>query len=282
MKRPFQTMILLLALMLFGLFGCSGENTEVKDYEVREFTLQREEMNIYGELYVPNDLEGKAPVVILSHSSGLNADSMQPYCHGFANRGYVAYAFDFCGGSKHSRSDGAETDMTVFTETDDLKAVFEAISKLDFVDPERIYLFGTSQGGLVSALVANDLADRVKGLILLYPAFNIPELVRMSEKFGDFQFGSTQTGEAFRETLKEFDPYEHIGNFQGEVLIVHGTMDFIVKSSYSQRAAEVYARCTLELISGASHGFNAKNYSLFGDYDEQVWKAIDAYLNESS
>ena len=277
-------------LLAVGMVGCAGddalqEEDKTDKFEVKETFVQRGELTIYGKLYLPTDREGRIPAVILSHSSGLDCDSMQPYCEEFANRGYAAYAFDFCGGSSHSKSDGEEADMTVFTETDDLKAVFEEISSFGFVDSDEVYLFGTSQGGLVSALAANDLADRVKGLILLYPAFNIPELVGKYESVANSvlgQLGITLANEKFVESLKGYDPYAHIANFHGEVLILHGSQDFIVNPSYSQKAAEVYDHCEVKIIEGATHGFNAANQVLFGNYDARVWEEIDAYLARQS
>lgn len=56
----------------------------------------------------------------MSHSFGLTNKSMNAYCSMLAKNGYVAYCFDFCGGSKKSKSDGKTTDMTVFTEVKDL------------------------------------------------------------------------------------------------------------------------------------------------------------------
>lgn len=251
---------------------------------VREYTVTNGGNRIYGKLYLPENGDGVYPCVILSHSAGMTADSMNSYAIGFAERGYVAYAFDFCGGSSDSRSDGSPLDMTVFTEVEDLKAVMAAMSALDCVESGGVYLFGTSQGGLVSALTANDCADGVKGLILLYPAFSIAEQVQsfyggreIPESVG---FGKVTNGRAYIETLLGYDVYSHIGNYGGDVLILHGSYDFIVSPSYSQRAAEIYENCTLIMIEGAMHGFNAENFALFGDYDEQVWQYIDGYLAE--
>lgn len=42
--------------------------------------------------------------------------------------GYVAFTFDFCGGSAMcGKSDGKTTEMSVLTETKDLKAVIEML-----------------------------------------------------------------------------------------------------------------------------------------------------------
>lgn len=247
-----------------------GEGTEEQ-----EFWVQRGDIRLFGRIYIPDTPDARKPAVILSHSSSMTADSMQSYCRGFVSRGYVAYAFDFAGGSSKSRSDGEEDDMTVFTEVEDLKAVLSTIRALPYVDAERVYLFGTSQGGLVSALTAEECPDAVAGLLLLYPAFNIAELVQRFSGLG------LSSGNAYMETLQNYDVYEHIGSFPGRVLILRGSRDFIVPSSAVERAAALYEHCELYTIDGANHGFNSENYSFGGDFDPQVWEYIDAYLEET-
>lgn len=259
-----------------SLPGQSAEQTEPlapDAFDVTEMRVTRGGLSIYGKLYTPVEAEGKYPAVILSHSANMTSDSMNSYCQRLATMGYVAYAFDFCGGSKNSRSDGDEADMTVFTEVEDLEAVLEAVRGLECVDSQSVYLFGTSQGGLVSALTAAAHPDAVRGLMLFYPAFNIAEL---AEQFGSFMMGNA--GSLYISTLQGYDVYEHITPYTGDVLIVHGTKDFIVPSSYAEKAADLYEHCELHLIEGASHGFNKENYAIFGDYDEESWAYVEAYL----
>lgn len=261
-----------------SLPGQSAEQTEPPAPETShatEMCVTRGDLSIYGKLYTPEGAEGKYPAVILSHSANMTSDSMNSYCQRLAAMGYVAYAFDFCGGSKNSRSDGDEADMTVFTEVEDLEAVLEAVRGLDCVDSQSVYLFGTSQGGLVSALTAAAHPDAVRGLMLFYPAFNIAEL---AEKFGSFMTGNA--GSLYISTLQGYDVYEHIKPYTGDVLIVHGTKDFIVPSSSVEKAADLYEHCELHLIEGASHGFNKENYAMFGDYDQESWAYVVAYLEE--
>ena len=262
--------------------GESETETTVDDeltYTVNEVLSSRDGLKIYGKLYVPKNGEGKMPAVILSHSANLNADSMNLYAAGFTERGFIAYAFDFCGSSSKSRSDGSTEDMTLFSEVEDLKAAISTVSSMDNVNKDHIYLFGTSQGGLVTALAAEDCEAAVTGEILLYPAFNIPELVDMASGWGGLSgvFGGGYS-QAISDTLKNYDVYAHIGNFSKKVLIIHGASDFIVNKSYSERAAERYGNCTLKIINGAGHGFNEENYSIGGSCDDKVWKFIDEYL----
>ena len=255
----------------------TGETREAPSgqFEVRLMNAERDGLSIYGNLYVPTSHEQKLPAVILSHSANMTSDSMKSYCERIAKMGLIAYSFDFCGASPQSRSDGKQSDMTIFTEVEDLTAVLQMIQELDFVDRQNIFLFGTSQGGLVSALVAAQYPSDIKGLVLFYPAFNIPETVQRFSKLTPKESQS-----AYITTLSDFDVYEHIKPYKDDVLIVHGTTDFVVPYSYSEKAAEVYENCELHLIQGATHGFNADNYVSFGDFDRKTWAYAQSFLDK--
>ena len=54
------------------------------------------------------------------------------------------------------------------------------------MNPSRIYLLGSSQGGLVSALLADECPEDFAGMVLFYPAFNIPEMVKMFSSWGNW------------------------------------------------------------------------------------------------
>ncbi len=121
-------------------------------YEVQELHAQRDGLDIYGEIYIPQGAGEKMPAVIISHGFGGTHTVGQPYARALAEHGYVAYCFDFCGGSASNRSDGSPLEMSVFTEQADLEAVIAMIQELDYVDQDNLFLMGTSQGGAVSAI----------------------------------------------------------------------------------------------------------------------------------
>lgn len=251
-------------------------------YTISELYCYNGTMKIYGKMYLPAGKTGKLPAVILSHSHSLTCDTLNTYCKMLASQGYAAYCFDFCGGSNDSRSDGSMNDMTVFTEVSDLKAVISQIRQLDYIDENNLFLLGTSQGGLVCALTANDLPQMIKGMILMYPAFNIADQMSF---FGENipENGMTTPisgtiGHDYIATIKDYDIYANIAGFRNDVLIIHGTSDNIVPISYSEKAVEVYNSARLIRIDGAGHGFNKDNYSMLKDYDEQVNPLIIEYL----
>lgn len=249
-----------------------------------EVWSERDGNRIFGMMYYNSTASEKQPAVILSHSSSLTHEAMKGYASAIAKMGFAAYCFDFCGGSDKSKSDGKTDEMTVFTEVEDLRAVVKTVKSLDYVDSSNVCLLGSSQGGLVSALLADECPDDFAGMILFYPAFNIPEMVKMFCGFGDFG-GMMSMSEAYINSIKDFDVWSHIGKFSKPVCIIHGTADMIVPISNSEKAVGLYPSATLNKIEGANHGFNAANLGSMGsmmgasaDYDSVVLPIVESYL----
>ena len=92
---------------------------------------------------------------------------------------------------------------------------------------------------------------------------------------------------AFVQALKDYDIYAHIGTYPGDVLILQGTNDIIVPQASVEKAAGRYAHCTVKMIQGANHGFNAANLGSMGammgstaNYDDVVMPFVYNYLSE--
>lgn len=215
---------------------------------------------IYGVSYMP-DNKKKCPVVIFSHGyNGTNVDFAMNSEYLTAN-GVGAYCFDFCGGSVHSKSDLKTTEMSIFTEKEDLCAVIDTIKDWENVDSDNIFLFGGSQGGLVTALAAEDYSDVIKGMLLLFPAFGIPDnwnskFPTLSSIVENLEFWGMTLGKNFFTSIHGYNVFEHIGKFDKEVLIFHGDRDDIVSLEYGERASKVYTHARIEIFPGEGHGFS--------------------------
>ena len=252
-----------------------------------EVWSERDGNRIFGMMYYNSASSKKQPAVILSHSSSLTHEAMSGYALAIAKMGYASYCFDFCGGSDKSKSDGRTDEMTVFTEVEDLRAAVKTVKSQANVEASQVYLLGSSQGGLVSALLADECPDDFAGMILFYPAFNIPEMVKMFSGFGDWgDFGGMMSmSEKYINSIKDFDVWSHIGKFSKPVCIIHGTADMIVPISNSEKAVGLYPSATLNKIEGANHGFNAANLGSMGsmmgasaDYDSVVLPIVESFL----
>lgn len=243
------------------------------EYITEELYAERAGNRIYGAVYIPQDAGEQMPAVIFSHGFGENYQVGTQYAKALAEKGYVVYCFDFCGGSPGSRSDGSTLEMSIFTEQADLESVITMLISLDYVDKNNIFLIGTSQGGAVSAITAAALQEEIRGAILLYPAFCLVDQTK--ERFAsvddipDTYFSLWMTiGRAYAENLLGYDIYEAISGYEKDVLILHGDADSIVPLSYSEKALDIYSSARLEVFPGAGHGF----------YGEDAQRAINLVL----
>lgn len=242
----------------------SFADTETFEYEIREIEVFNQSQKIYGVAYIPNVTSEKIPLVICSHGLGGSYSSMLEYAKQLAAHGVAAYCFDFRGGGGNS-SDGKMTEMSVMTEVSDLECVIEAAKTWEFVDSEKIILFGVSQGGIVSAITAARNVDDILGEILFYPAFLVTDDLHqtfqsLDEVQDEFNYKWIYAGRIYVEDMWDYDVYEEIGDFNKKVLLVHGDKDGVVDISYSQRAVEVYEDVEFHTIKDAGHGFNGQAF----------------------
>lgn len=225
-----------------------------------EVWIQHNDKKIYGIKYIPNEGK-KCPMVIFSHGyngSGMGAEKYAKY---LAERGIGAFCYDFCGGAIASRSSMDTTKMTLFTEKDDLLTVYKEVQKWEETDEESVFLFGESQGGLISALVAGELKDGVKGLILVFPALCIVD--NWNEKFKEEdeipeeeEFWGMKLGKEFFVSMRKLDVFKNISSYSGKVLIIHGEDDAVVPIEYSRMAKERYKEARLVILPKEGHGFS--------------------------
>lgn len=215
---------------------------------------------IYGVSYMPNSKKN-VPTVIFSHGFNGTNVSFTMYGEYLATNGIGVYCYDFCGGSINSKSDLKTSEMTLFTEKEDLCAVIDAIKRWEHTDCDNIFLFGESQGGLVTALAAEEYAAEVKGIILLFPALCIADNwnaafpARESIPDEHILWGVT-LGRNFFDSIHGYDVFEHIGTFHKNVLIFHGDQDEIVPLEYGERAGRFYPHARMEIFQGEGHGFS--------------------------
>lgn len=210
--------------------------------------------------YKPEGVE-KYPLVIFSHGYNGHKSDFDISAKYFASNGIGAICHTFCGGSTRDESGFGTTNMTLFTEKEDLIAIIEEVKKWENVESDKIFLFGGSQGGMVSAMTAEEREEDVAGLILLYPAFCIPdnwnERFKKVEEIPDKEeLWGMELGRGFFETLHGYDVKERLGKYSKNVLILHGSEDAIVSYEYGKWAEETYKNVRLEIFNGEGHGFS--------------------------
>lgn len=267
------------SLLVIALFIVTGIPAAAQYHVTTEDVwCQRDSLRIYGKLYRPEGLSGLLPLVVIAHGFGASHEFGRPYAEALAAEGYMCYCFDFCGGGNHSRSDGKTTQMSVFTERDDLTAVLTQMRRHTDVDTTRVVLLGESQGGMVSAMTTAARPELVERIILFYPAFCIPDDSRRrfpvrADLPDEGELWGMRLGRVYCEGLFDYDVYADIARFTKPVLLLHGDRDEIVPIIYADRAAATYHDVEYHVINGSGHGFH-------GPHRQQAIKAVVSFLRQ--
>ena len=232
-------------------------------YDIEEINCDYEEKSIYGVAYRPQR-EGRLPLVIFSHGLGDDHKYGIKYAQFLAEHGCAVYIYDFCGGSVgENKSSGTNEEMSIMTESEDLTSVLTHALTWDFVNPDKVFLMGESQGGAVSCVVGCKDPRITAGLILIYPALSVPEYLHVL--FGsvdnipdDFVlFGDWMSlSKKYAEDIWDYDFYEELKGYDKPVLLIHGEYDLIVNAEYSRRAAQIIPDCEYHELENTGHEIN--------------------------
>ena len=260
------------------------ENEEVQAVELETgrsaIQVEHHGRTVHGDVFIPE--AESFPLVIFSHGYNGYKDDFRDSASFLMDNDIASITFTFCGSGGRDPSGFGTTNMTLFTEEEDLSALMDYAKQIKGFNGS-LYLLGGSQGGMVSAMAAEKRADDIKGMVLLFPAFSIPDnwnntnypidryptLESIPESI---DFWGVELGRDFVFTLRDLDIYKNMADFQKPVLILHGTNDAIVPISYSQRAAKTYPNVELVTYNGEGHGFTP---ATMRDMEERLLEFIN-------
>ena len=226
-----------IALVICLLAGCSGNQTPTQPtkpssrwftepkvlettstFEAHEYYLLNEITNrhVYSVETKPAGLQPgeKVPVVIYVHGGSGFATNFKSIYKQLATDKIAAFSFECCGGNRsEAKSEGSKLFSSNYTSRmTDLETVIAKVKTLDYVDTDRIYLFGESYGGLVCSLTAithNELA----GVILL------------STGISDEVMGADPNDPSYVAEFDYENPLEAIKGYTGDVICFNGQED---------------------------------------------------------
>ena len=111
----------------------------------------------------------------------------------------------------------------------DLNAVFDAVTKLPFVDPARQGIAGASYGGYaVDWLLGH--TNQFKVAVTHDGVFNLESMALATEElwFTDWEFGGTATSKEARENFAKWSPHLFAQNIKTPTLVITNELDFRV------------------------------------------------------
>lgn len=238
-------------------------------YTVKEYDFDSNGKDIYARAFVP-DASGRVPLVIFSHGLGANVEHEEEVQKTLAKAGIAVFSFEFAGGSSSSApmSEGLTTEMSVLTEVQNLKDAIRIASGMEYADPQKIYLMGSSQGGLVTALTAEELTN-IQGIFLFYPAFSLPDDIRSSfpkldEVPETFNLLGTKIGKKYITDIYDMDAYANLDKLMMPVHIYHGKDDNIVPLTASKKALKTLPNARLTTLEDTGHALTPEQQAQIG------------------
>jgi uncharacterized protein len=237
-----------------------------------QIIIRTDKHQLYGMLHLPDAGYGeKHPAVIICHGFIGNKNGQHRIfvktARALSNRGFAVLRFDFSGCGE---STGDYKDVTLTQQVE------EAISAIDFaeahssVDRNQIILLGHSMGGAVASDVAA-CDSRISRLVLWAPVARPHEdivgivgddLCKYCLQNGTAEYQGFELSRKFFRSLLRISPLERVKEFQGDVLIAHGSNDedtplynaYLYANSLNMRQK---GRCKVEVIEGADHTFES-------------------------
>ena len=220
MKRLLAAWMLLVRLARCWTIGLAEDAFEKETYYIHNDEMNR---SIYAVQIKPKDLaEGeKVPLIIYVHGGNGTANSYIGLAKTLSEQKIAGLMFECCGGNNGkasaAKSDGADLFPAHYSSRiSDLEAVLAFAKTLDFVDTNRVYLWGESYGGIVVEFCAVNHPNDVKGLLLV------------STGLSDAVLGIQAQEETHHGILTKYvpdDPYQYILGYPGAVLFICGDAD---------------------------------------------------------
>ena len=148
--------------------------------------------------------------------------------------------------------------MTVLTEADDLESVLDEMKNEDFVDINKIYLSGGSQGGLISIIVGERRQNEIKGLILYCAGLAILDYyepyMKNKKENESFRLLNMMITRKYFDDVEKLDIYNIIKNIKIPFLYYHGDRDECVNVKYASKAQKYFNdKSKLIILENSSH-----------------------------
>ena len=207
----------------------------------RRFSYESDGWDVDGLLYHPPDFDpedpdGQRPLVVAIHGGPISYDEPEFYfAHAvLASRGYLVFRPNYRGGSSYGRAFTEELYGQWGTvEVEDIVAGVENVVERGWADPERVFGYGFSYGGIAQGYLVTQTdvltaAVPEHGLYDIRSAFGTDDThIGMEHEFGL----PWEDGETFEAASSITD----VGNLDTPLLVMAGGQDWRCPPSQSEQ-----------------------------------------------
>lgn len=208
-------------------------------------TLENDNQKILGVLHLPSNITEKIPAILFCHGLAGNKVGKQRLFVSLAKRlaekGIAVLRLDFRGAGD---SEGEIEDMTVETQVSDAIEGLKWLSMQDYIDTDRIGIFGRSFGGTIAVIAAQKFKN-IKSIGLWAPLFNgdqwkdnwralLADRLSTEEKYSVMTFDGQTCGIELFEQLFSISMNEYLEKLKNVPLLhIHGEKDKIISPAHA-------------------------------------------------
>ena len=199
-------------------------------------------LEIHGFLMRPAtaSAERPAPAVVYPHGGPTSyyGDDWDGHAQYFVDRGYAWLAINFRGSTGYGRDfERLNHDVWGVDDTKDCLAAADFLRSLDWVDGDRLAIFGASYGSYMALLsVTDDPEHRFRCAAPKYGDCDITTSWAQGDREGvqdlERMMGTPATN---REAYIAGSPYHRLENVQVPLLVAHGELDERVSPKQSEQ-----------------------------------------------
>ena len=240
----------------------SAPHAELEDITYKSF----DGLEIHGFLMRPRGASADSPVpaVVYPHGGPTDAytDAWDGHAQYFVDKGYAWFAINFRGSTGYGREfERRNHGVWGVDDTKDCLAAADHLSTLDWIDGERLGIFGGSYGSYMAlASVTEDPEHRFRCAVPKYGDCDITTSWAQGDRDGvqDLERMMGTPAQA-REAYVAGSPYHHLENIEAPLLIAHGELDERVSPQQSEQLVVGLRRLgkTFEYVTypTEAHGF---------------------------
>ena len=248
--------VLLAVVLVLSLCACGGGGgeepkkpaypkeiftTKEKGYSFKEMWLYNEsqQRRIWSAEMIPDGIaEGeKVPLILYMHGASGQTPPLKTQAEQLIGDKVAGFLFEACGANSSTpQSDGRGwTNVHISSRTSDLMTAIEYVRTLDYVDQDRIFLYGRSMGG-VSVMIAAGF----------FTEGEFPGIIIESSGLGATWGGMLNVSERSEHVVEEYaitnDQWEDwVVKYPGDVLFVCAEYDIAPYASEDSYPAALYA-----------------------------------------